>query len=265
MFLRNPFTKSLFDARRALLGWAVAITAVGGMYAAFWPSMRNPQMQQALAAYPKEVLEAFNYNDLASAAGYLSGAVYGLLVPLLIAVFGISTGARAVAGDEEAGTLDLLLAHPVGRARLALHRYAALLLAMTLIVALLGLAMIVLSGPAQLEGITVGEFAAMSLHLLLLGAFFGAVAYAVGAATGRKGLTLGISAGVTVLAYLANTVIPQVDALAWTRRVSPFHWYLGGDPLVNGVQVGGVLLLAGSAAVLVAAGTWAFTRRDLAT
>ena len=45
MFLRNPFAKSLFDARRALLGWAIAITAVGAMYAAFWPSMRDPNLR----------------------------------------------------------------------------------------------------------------------------------------------------------------------------------------------------------------------------
>jgi hypothetical protein len=62
----------------------------------------------------------------------------------------------------------------------------------------------------------------------------GALAFAVGAATGRKGLALGISAGVAVFAYLASGFFPQVEGLEWglewTREVSLWHWYLGGEP-----------------------------------
>lgn len=224
MLLRNPFTKALFDARRSLLAWIVAIVAVGAMYASFWPTMQTPEMKRAMEAYPQGLLKAFNYSDLTSAAGYLGSAVYGLLVPLLVAIFAISTGTRAIAGDEENGTLDLLLAHPVGRARLGVHRFGALVVGVLGITVLLALAMIALSGPARFDGIGPGEFAAMSLHLALFGTTFGALAYAIGAATGRRGLTLGLSAAVAVLAYLANSVFPQVDGLAWAQNLSPFHW-----------------------------------------
>ena len=67
--LRNVFTKALWDARRSLLAWAVAIAAVAAMYAAFWPTVNTPEMQQAMRNYPQGVLEAFNYNDLTSPAG----------------------------------------------------------------------------------------------------------------------------------------------------------------------------------------------------
>jgi ABC-2 type transport system permease protein len=262
--LRNVFTKTLWDTRRSLLGWAVAIGAVAAMYAAFWPTVNTPQMQQALRNYPEGVLEAFNYNDLTSAAGYLGSSVYGLLIPLLVAVFAIAYGTRAVAGDEEAGTLDLLLAHPVSRARVALQRFAALLAALALVGAVLLLAMLAIAGPAELEGVTAAELAATTTQLALFGACLGALAFAVGAATGRKALALGASAGVAVLAYLANGVFPQVEGLEWTRDLSPWHWYLGGEPLKNGLQTGDALLLLGVTLVLVAAGTWVFTRRDVA-
>jgi ABC-2 type transport system permease protein len=264
MLLRNPFTKSLFDSRRSLLGWTLAIVFVGAGYASFWPTIQTPEMTEALSNYPKGLLEAFNYSDLTTAAGYLGSAVYGLLVPLLVAVFAIAAGTRAVAGDEEAGTLDLPLAHPVSRQRLGLQRYAAIAVGVVVICALLGLALIALSGPADFSGVGAGDLAAMSLHLVLFGLLFAALAYAVGAATGRRALALGVSAGVAVLGYLANSVIPQVDGLAWVRDLSPFGWLLAGKPLVNGVQWGDVGLLAGVTAVLVAAGTWLFTRRDVA-
>jgi len=262
--LRNVFTKTLWDARRSLLGWTVAISAVAMMYAAFWPTVNTPQMQQALSNYPQGVLEAFNYNDLTSPAGYLASSVYGLLIPLLVAVFAIAQGTRAVAGDEEAGTLDLPLAHPVSRTRLALQRFAALGAALVLVGAVLWLAMLAIAGPAELEGITAAEFAAATIQLALFGACLGALAFAVGAATGRKALALGVSAGAAVLAYLANGVFPQVQGLQWTREVSPWHWYLGGEPLTNGLQTGDALLLLAVTAVLVAAGTLGFNRRDVA-
>lgn len=262
--LRNVFSKTLWDARRSLVGWALAIAAVGAMYAAFWPTMNTPEMQQAMRSYPSAILEAINYDDLTSPAGYLGSTVYGLLAPLLVAVFAIASGTRAVAGDEEAGTLDLLLAHPVSRTRVALQRFAALLSALVLVGVVLWLAMLAISGPAELAGITAARFAAASLQLALFGACVGALAFATGAATGRKALALAVSAGVVVVAYLASGVFPQVEGLAWTRDVSPWDWYAGGDPLKNGVQVGDSLLLLGAAVVLVAAGTWAFNRRDLA-
>jgi ABC-2 type transport system permease protein len=262
--LRNVFTKALWDARRSLLGWAVAIAAVAAMYAAFWPTVNTPEMQQAMRNYPQGVLEAFNYNDLTSPAGYLGSSVYGLLIPLLVAVLAIAYGTRAVAGDEEAGTLDLLLAHPVGRTRLALERFAALAAALVLVGAVLWLAMLAIAGPAQLEGVTAAELAAATTQLVLFGACLGGLAFAVGTATGRRALAIATSAGVAVLAYLANGVFPQLQGLEWTRNVSPWHWYLGGEPLKHGLQVGDSLLLLGVTLVLVAAGAWRFSHRDVA-
>jgi ABC-2 type transport system permease protein len=95
------------------------------------------------------------------------------------------------------------------------------------------------------------DLAAATTQLALFGACLGALAIAV-------------SAGLTVLAYLANGVFPQVEGLAWTREVSPWHWYLGGEPLKNGLQTGDALLLLAATLVLVAAGSWRFNRRDVA-
>jgi ABC-2 type transport system permease protein len=263
--LANPYTKALWDGRRALLAWALAIAGVAGMYAAFWPMVDDPAMREAMEAYPQGVLEALNYDDLTSPAGYLGGSVYGLLGPLLLAVFVIAGGTRAVAGDEEAGTLDLVLAHPVSRARLALERVAAVFTGAVVLAVAVGLVMVALSGPVGFTEITVGEFAAMTLHMTLFGTTFGALAFAVGAAVGGRALTLAASAGGAVLAYLASGIIPQVEGLEWVRNLSPFHWYNGSDPLVNGVQPGHLLLLGATTALLVAAGVWGFQRRDIAT
>lgn len=264
MLLRNVFTKSLWDSRRSLIGWTVAIVGVGAMYGAFWPSVQSPELAQAMESYPKAIKDALDF-DLLSAAGYLRGSVYGLLVPLLVAIFAIAAGTRAVAGDEEAGTLDLVLAYPVGRVQLALQRFAALTVEIGIACLLLFGAMVAMTGPFEFDGISAAEFAATNLQLALFGICFGALAFAIGAATGSRSLALWVSATIAVLAYVAKALLPQVQGLGWARDLSPFQWFIGGDPLTNGLQVGGCLLLLGTSAALVALGTSTFTRRDLAT
>jgi ABC-2 type transport system permease protein len=262
--LRNSFTKWLWDSRRSVLAWTAAIAGVGGMYAAFWPTINNPQMRDAIANYPEAVLEALNYTDIATPAGYLNATVYGLVVALLIIVYSTSAGVRTIAGDEEAGTLDLILAHPVSRSRLALQRFAAFLVSLVVISAALWLVLLAVAGPADLKGISVGAFAAMNLHLLLFAGFFGAVGFAAGAATGRRGLAIGVGAGIAVFGFAANGILPQIEGLEWIEGFSPFQWLNGGSPLQNGMQGSDVLIMMGLIIVLVAVGTWGFDRRDVA-
>jgi ABC-2 type transport system permease protein len=156
-----------------------------------------------------------------------------------------------------------VLAHPVSRRSLALQRFGGLLAGVFVVGLALFAAMVALRGAFDLSAVSIGGFLAINLQLALFGAWFGALAFAVGAATGSKAAALGAGAGVAVLAYLANSVFPQIGALSWTRDISPFHWYLGGDPLSNGVQTGGVMVLLITTVVLVTAGTALFARRDL--
>jgi ABC-2 type transport system permease protein len=262
--LANSFTKWLWDNRRSMIVWALSIAGVGGMYAAFWPTMNNPGMLEFLENYPDEVLEALNYTEIASAAGYLNATVYGLVVALLTVVYGVSAGTRAIAGDEEAGTLDLVLSHPLSRAQLALQRFAALLVSFGAISLALLAFLLLISGPAQLEGISVGSFLAMHLHLFLFASLFGAVAFAVGAATGRKGVAIGVGAGFAVYGFAANGILPQIEGMEWIEDFSPFDWLNGGSPLQNGVQGGDALIMAGLVVVLVGLGVWVFSGRDVA-
>jgi ABC-2 type transport system permease protein len=259
---RTIVTKALWESRRSVTGWALSIGAVGAVYASVWTTMNTPDMQRAMASYPKALMEALNYTDLSSAIGYVGAAVYGLLGALLMIVYGVGAGARAIAGDEEDGRLDLLLAHPVSRARAALERFAAIVVAMLLISVTLWLVIQAVNGPAQL-GISAANSAAAGVQLALLGLAHAAIAFGVGAATGRRGLAVAVAAAVAVLGYLANGVFPQVASLRWTRDVSPWNWSVAGSPLRNGLQLGHCGLLLALIVVAVAVGTWAFSRRDV--
>jgi ABC-2 type transport system permease protein len=48
------------------------------------------------------------------------------------------------------------------------------------------------------------------------------------------------------------------------RKLSPFYYYLGGDPLRTGVDLGHVAVLAAIPLVLLGVALWSLTRRDIA-
>lgn len=259
------FRKHLWDNRRAFLGWAVVLVAVTGMYASFWPSLGgNQDMSKAMEALPPSIKDAFHMQDIASATGYFGSSVFGILVPFLVAVFAIAMGVKAIATDEEAGTLDLVLAHPVTRVTLAVARYAAIAVALAVASGAILLAMLALRSPAEFTQLSTANLAAICIQLALFGFCFASIAFGIGAFTGRRMAALGGAAAIAVIAYLADSFLPQISGLKWIEKFSPFDWYLGGEPLKNGIQWADSALLLGVGLTFAAAGIWRFHRRDIA-
>ena len=261
--LRSVFTKALWDQRRAYLGWLIGLAGTTIMYAAFYPMTNTPAMADAMAAYPQALLEAFAWSDIISPEGYLDSTVFNLLGPVLLIIFAIAAGSAAIAGDEEAGTLELLIAHPVNRTSVLLQRAAALTVTLFGLGAAVWASLVAIAGPAKLD-IAAGKLAAASFHLVLLGLLFGALALTVGALTGRRGIVIGVSASVAVASYLANNLATMVDAIAWVQGLSPFFYTTGGQPLRNGVQFGDAALILAVTLLLLAVAVTAFNRRDVA-
>lgn len=262
--MREVFAKWLWDLRRSILAWSIGISAVGVLYATFYPTMTTPGLAEFMRNFPSELLTAMGIGDFTTAAGYLGSTTYGILGPILMIVFAASLGSRAIAGDEEAGRLDVLIAHPVPRSGFLVGRAAAMIVALAIAGLVLFAVMIAISGLAQLGEIGAVNLAAASVQLVLLGSVFGALALAAGAATGRRTIAAGSVAIVGVVTYFGNTLGPSIDALAWTQSLSPFHYYSGGEPLRNGLQMFDSLVLAAATVVLVVLAVIAFRRRDLA-
>ena len=261
----SPLLKvSLATQRRAVIGWGIGLAAVAAMYAAFYPSIT--QSAGDLQAYLDKMPDAFKElvgENYTSPAGYLRAELFSLLGPILFLVFAIGAGAKAIAGEEESRSLDLLLSTPLARARVVGDKALATLLAMVGLTGFLFVVVVVIGRPFDLV-VPVIDAAAACVMLLLIGLAFASMALAVGCATGRKSTTYGITGVVAVATYVLNVLAPAVSSLAWARPLSPFRWYLEPDPLTTGLHLANVAVLLGIVAVCVALAFWSFRRRDLA-
>jgi ABC-2 type transport system permease protein len=111
--------------------------------------------------------------------------------------------------------------------------------------------------------VVAGRLAALALHLAFLALAFGALALALGGTTGRRAVAAGGSAAVAVAMYLVNGFAPVIDHAHWLKYLTLFHYYEGDDPLANGIDPGGLAVLAAVALALAAVAAAGFRHRDL--
>lgn len=252
--------------RRSMIWWSIGIVALVALMIAVYPSVRdNPAMDQILEAYP-DLVQAFvsfgGVVDYTSPAGYLGAELFSMMLPLLFIIAAIVAGSKAVAGEEEAGTLDLLLSMPLSRTRVLMEKTAALVIEMTILGLVLFVSLLVGTLAIGMD-ISAGALAAATFDVVALSWLFGALAILLGAAIGHRAIAGGIAAALAVLAYVVNGLAPLVDALDALRPYSPWYHYADSAALTTGLHPGNVAVLLGITVVLVAIAPLLLRRRDI--
>lgn len=256
--------EALRERRRSLLWWTLGLVALVALTVAFYPSVRD---SAGFSDYGKDLPESLRALfaggevDIASATGYLNSQVFALMAPALMLIFAIGAGSGAVAGEEERGTLDFLLAHPVRRRDYVVQRFVALaVLVAALTIALLA-AVALGSVLVDLE-IGFGKLVAASVSVGLLGLLFGAIALAAGAIKAGRAAAIAVAAGIAVTAWLLDGLGQAVDALDPWRPLSPVYQAIGRNPLRDGIPWEGWAILAAATLLFVVCAAAGLERRD---
>lgn len=255
--------KTLRDQRRAFIAWGIGIAAMAAMYAAVYPSVRKSaaSLNRYMQSLPEAVRSLIGA-DYTSPAGYLRAETFSALGPILFLVFAIGAGARAIAGEEEGRTLDLLLSTPIRRRQVLFDKWVSMVLTGLGLAGVLWVTIIVVGPPFGLH-VGLADVASACISLYLLVVAFGTIALAVGCVTGRRGIAIGVTGGLATLTYILNVLAPAVHALSWSRPLSPFRWYLEPDPLVHGISFVNIAVLVAITAVAYLVAWVSFERRDL--
>jgi ABC-2 type transport system permease protein len=254
---------TLGQRRLSLSIWGASIGAVSAMYASMYPLMDSFDMEAMLAAFPPAMIELLGYDEMGSAGGYIQSAVYGLVALVLLLIYGIGAGASMIAGEEQAGRLELEYTSPIPRGAIYGQRLAVLWISTSLLVSVIWIVVGVVIAILSLD-VSFGNLAAATLQLWLIVGMYATAAFAIGAATGRRGWALGATAGLAVSGYMANGIGVTVGQ-EWLAKVSPFGWYMETNALTEGLNLVGVALLAGVTVVCAALGWLRFRQRDLGT
>lgn len=262
----NIVLKTLRDRRRSLLFWGLGLVALAAIMVAFFPVIRDATfISEYLESFPEEFLALFagEVTDYTSGEGFLNGELFFLMYPLLMLIFAIGFGSSAIAGEEESGTLDLLLSNPINRWHLVLEKYVAMLVC-TLLLTIVFWAALAIGGAAIDMGLNLVRLAAVCFSGFLLAIAFGTIALAIGCARGKQGLSIGVGGALGVYAYMLNALAPLIEWLEPFQIASPFYYYIDANPLQNGLDPLHAAVLIGLSVVFLGIAIVSFERRDLA-
>lgn len=255
---RAIWSKSLRDYRIAILGWGLGLGfLMFSIFASATPAVRN--LYISLAASFRFLGDPY---AVQTPEGYATVRLLGALFPLLLSIWPILAGARLVRGEEERGTLDLVLATPNTRVRVILEKLAALIIALLAIAILFALGTIA-GEPSAGAPVDFARALAAGLNLSLLAFFFGMVALLISQFSVSRGSAVGWASGLLILSFLLDATGRVVDG-TWVKYLSPFYYYNLNRPLIpsfNDTPVAALLLL-GLSLLCIGLSVVLFVQRD---
>jgi ABC-2 type transport system permease protein len=213
-------------------------------------------------------LQAFSFlvgdiTSLDTIGGYVTSRVLGL-VPVMLGLWTVVVGAGLIRGEEQQGSLDILLSAPVSRVTALLQKAAGLLVVVVVTSALTALGLwagILAAG----EKADVGAVALVGLNIAGFAGFWGFAGVLCGQFTESRRKAAGIISGLLLASYLLNNVLqvsPNLSGLTW---LLPTHYYAVSKPLVPGgtFEWGAWAVLVVFSVVFLALSIIVLTRRDI--
>ena len=253
--------KTLRDVRGAALGAgsaALALVLIDVLlYPTFSDALKDYQYPDAIRGMLGEA------GSIASPEGFMTAQFFSL-VPLTLVTVAIITGTAAIAGEEGAGTLDLLSAAPIRRRRLLLGKSAGILVAL-LAATMAAIPGFLIAQPAAGMDLAAGRFIAALANVFFLEFFFLALAFSAGSVFPNRSSAVAATTAVMVAGYLVPTLAALSQFFETARVVSPFYWADASRALVHGFDPVRVAPLIAFGAFFLGFAAWSFERRDIGT
>ncbi len=267
----NPvLLRHLFAAQRARLIVVVLSLVLWGFLLPVVFETFGPQIaavvQSGLFKTMIDLVSRIAGGDFLSLTGMVGALGFTHPVPIaLIGVYTLGFPIAAVAGERQRGTLEVLLARPIGRRTLYLTVLVATLgmvvACVTAIVAGIVVGALVAGVAGQLS---VGPLLACWVNAVALHAALATIGLAASVSFDRLGTALGLGIGLTIAWYTMEFLGALWPTMAWMRPLSLFHYLQAAEVLAGQVDAGNVAVLAAVGLAAIAAGLAIFPRRDLA-
>ena len=257
------FKHALRNSLGQILGWGLGLALLGLLLVPMYDSFaaEGEAFEEMLDMFPSEVMAFFgDLGAMTTPEGYLSIEFFSYM-PLILGIYAVQAGTGLLAKDEEEGTLDLIIAHPVSRIRLFIGRILAFLLAIAavLVIAWLGIFLPMSWSSMSLSAV---EVARPFLSLYAEMALFGSLGLLLSMllpsrrwASMVSGLLLVASFFITGLSQLNE----DLENIAW---LSPLKYYQTQSAF-SGLNTEWIFGLVAAGLVFVLLAVWRFMRRDL--
>jgi polyether ionophore transport system permease protein len=255
--LRSVYARSMGMIAMPTLWWTLGLAVGGG-----WMVVVVEQMASRFASLASES-PAFKQllDNMGGAGATLNDSLLSLIfffMPLLLMGFAV-TQVNRWASDEDDGRLEMVLSTPQPRQVVLLGRFAAVATS-TVIIAVVTLVAVVVFAAAAGVTLNDGKVAAATLAIVPMALFVAAIGY-LAAGWLRTAADTGLLSFLLAAWFFISFVGPELKWPDATLKASAFYYY--GTPLLQGLQVGNMLVIVGVGAVALVLATVRFMRKDI--
>ncbi len=250
--------------RGQILGWGIAMALLGLLVVSFYDTIvqQQGQFQELLDAYPPAMTAFFgDVTAMATPEGFLSVEFFAL-APIILGIFAVLAGSGLLVADEENGTLDLMLAHPVSRRDLFAGRLLAFVAAIAGILLLSYLGILAAQSVASMMNLSPLALARPFISLFAVLLLFGMLALALSFLLPSRRLAATTAGFLLIASYFVTSLAKLNTAVEMLASLSPLNYYQSGNAIrgLNVAHVGGLFVVAVALAGLA---LWRFQNRDI--
>jgi ABC-2 type transport system permease protein len=250
--------------RNAIIGWAIGLTFLPAIYVGIYP-----QFAADLAGM-EAILDMDIYKAMGMSFGtfedWIASTVINI-VPILVAIYAVMDGTGTLAGEEEAGKLELVVALPIPRWQIITVKAIAHGISLLLILLLVAISttIVFLSIQSQVETTLVATDVLWGLlYAWPIVMAFGMISLFLGAFAPRRRTGALIATVVVVVSYFGSNLSSQVSTLESIQPLFLFHYLDATAGLFEtGPQTNDVLILLGIALVAFIWAVVFFQLRDI--
>jgi ABC-2 type transport system permease protein len=246
---------------RAILGWGFGLILFGAVYISIFPGLfEQLQSLKDLSVYKLVGMR------LGSVEGYMASVVL-VYIPILLCIYCIIASTSTLAGEEDNGTLELIVSMPLSRGQILTAKAIALsgVALFIMIIASIGnafiLAAIKIDNPINVTPF--GLFTALmsslplALVLIMIGFFLGAI-------LPNHRLSATVLTIFFIASFFGENIAGMVKSLEPIRYLSLFNYYNTTETIfTDGAQLSDIVILLGIAAVFFILALICFQRRNI--
>lgn len=258
------FAKTLKDKRWFTFGWTLGFALLSLLMTLFYPAMHADGVLDTLTKNLPKGFEALvgNLAYLQHFSTYLAAQLFDIRGSIFAGIVAIIIGLSLSVGDEDRGYLRTLLALPIGRSRLLLEKWLAMIVVMAIIVMGM-LVTIYVAAPTIGESVDGWWLLRLVAGQWLVMVAIGSLVFAAGMASGTRAVATIVGVIVVVVGFILATFGPSVDWLKDYDVLSIYHYFPATDIATTGFVVRDLLVLGGCIVLPIVLALLSFRRRDI--
>ena len=250
------------------MGYGLGLLVYSLLMALLYPmfSKSGVNLEEYIKQFPEAFMKAFGVQEMGkfTFTSYIGMEYLNLMWVIVVLFFIAYFAARMIAEGIEKGTIELLLARPLSRIKIALTYILFFFFA---IVILEGATLAGFWLPSLWDKAIVVDWSAILNTMLVLLFFSLAIfgySFFFSAISSNKGKVVALIACLTLAFYIMNFVALYWEKISWLKHYTLFYYYRGGDLLAGkAIVMTDVIVYLGVFAVFTLAGLFYFNKRDI--